>query len=119
LGIFWHIIIKDLEDWDNVDNVDVYNGYETFYTFSDYGFQFDDDGGPQINDGAQLTKVWYYGITTLSTIGFGDFCPKSIYEKLMIAFVMMFGVSVFSYIMGNFIEILMGYKSLEHTGDSK
>ena len=37
----------------------------------------------------------------------------------MIAFVMMFGVSVFSYIMGNFIEILMGYKSLENTGDSK
>lgn len=66
-----------------------------------------------------MVKVWYYGITTLSTIGFGDFCPKSIYEKLMIAFVMMFGVSVFSYIMGNFIEILMGYKSLENTGDSK
>jgi hypothetical protein len=55
----------------------------------------------------------------LATIGYGDFCPKSIFEKLMIAFVMMFGISIFSYIMGNFIEILMGYKSLENTGDSK
>ena len=28
-------------------------------------------------------------------------------------------MAIFSYIMGNFIEILMGYKSLEYTGDHK
>ena len=119
LGIFWHIIVKDLEDWENVQFGDVYNGYYTFYTLPDYGFQFDDDGNPVTNNAAQLTKVWYYGITTLSTIGFGDFFPRSIYEKLIIAFVMMFGVSVFSFIMGNFIVILMGYKSLENNGFGK
>ena len=32
---------------------------------------------------------------------------------------MMFGVSVFSYIMGNFIEILMGYRELENNGDHR
>ena len=57
--------------------------------------------------------MWYYGITTLSTIGFGDFAPKSVPEKIIISFVMMLGVSVFSYIMGTFIEILIGYRSME------
>ena len=55
-------------------------------------------------------KVWYYAFTTLSTIGFGDFAPKSIVEKFIISFVLMLGVSVFSYIMGNFIEIVLEYK---------
>jgi len=31
----------------------------------------------------------------------------------------MLGVSVFSYIMGNFIEILMGYRSMEQNGDHR
>ena len=66
-----------------------------------------------------LIKVWYYGITTLSTIGYGDFLPKSVSEKIIMAFIMMFGVSVFSYIMGNFIEILMGYRQLENNGDHR
>ena len=58
-------------------------------------------------------------MTTLSTIGYGDFLPKSMSEKIIIAFVMMFGVSVFSYIMGNFMEILMGYKQLENNGEHR
>ena len=47
-----------------------------------------------------MVKMWYYGITTLSTIGYGDFSPKSSPEKLVISFVMMIGVAIFSYIMG-------------------
>ena len=31
----------------------------------------------------------------------------------------MLGVSVFSYIMGNFIEIVLGYKSLERQGENR
>ena len=68
---------------------------------------------------ASLIKLWYFAITTLSTIGFGDYTAKSVQEKIIISFVLLFGVAVFSYIMGNFIEILMGYKSLEYTGDHK
>lgn len=64
-------------------------------------------------------KVWYYAFTTLSTIGFGDFAPKSIVEKFIISFVLMLGVSVFSYIMGNFIEIVLEYKSLDPQGDNR
>jgi hypothetical protein len=41
----------------------------------------------------------YFNITTLSTVGFGDFAPKSNMERLLIVFSMLFGVSVFSVVM--------------------
>ena len=68
---------------------------------------------------ADLIKVWYYGLTTLSTIGFGDYAPKSVDEKLIIAFVMLFGVVVFSYIMGNLIEIMLNINNLELKPDHR
>lgn len=115
-GIFFHIVIKDFEDWENNKYFDVYNAYVTFYTYDLYQLQDDDPGfSPQ----KSLVKMWYYGITTLSTIGFGDFSPKSTLEKFLISIVMMFGVSIFSYIMGNFIEILINYKKLDNIGDPR
>ena len=48
----------------------------------------------------------YYAFTSLSTVGFGDYNPKSNIERVLCAFILMFGVSIFSYIMGIFIEIL-------------
>ena len=59
---------------------DVYSGYSTFYSWPSYGFIEEDD---ENNDVATLVKMWYYAITTLSTIGFGDFSPKSVYEKFL------------------------------------
>ena len=60
--------------------------------------------------------MWYYALTTLSTIGYGDFTPVSVNEKFITSFILLFGVAVFSFIMGQFIEILMNYKSLWQVG---
>jgi len=38
-------------------------------------------------------------LTTLATIGFGDFYPVSNFERLVGACILMVGVSVFSYVM--------------------
>ena len=67
----------------------------------------------------KLIKVWYFAITTLSTIGFGDFTPVSSSERIIASLILMFGVTVFSFIMGQFIEILMNYKSLWKVGEHK
>ena len=67
----------------------------------------------------KLVKVWYFAITTLSTIGYGDYSPISTQERLIAAAILMFGVAVFSFIMGQFIEILMNYKSLWKVGHHK
>ena len=48
----------------------------------------------------------YFAFTTLSTVGFGDYAPRSNLERLVFTAVLLGGVAIFSYIMGVFIEIL-------------
>ena len=54
----------------------------------------------------EILIVVYFSFTSLSTVGFGDLHPKSDAERLLCCFVLLFGVAIFSYIMGNFITIL-------------
>ena len=55
----------------------------------------------------------YFSFTSLSTVGFGDYNPKSSQERTIIAFALMFGVAVFSLMMGNFIDILSEFKEFD------
>ena len=41
----------------------------------------------------------YYSFTTLSTVGFGDYHPRGNSERIIGAFLMLFGASITSYIM--------------------
>ena len=50
--------------------------------------------------------MMYYFFTTLSTVGFGDFYPVSNAERCVGIPIFLFGVMIFSFIMGNFAEIL-------------
>lgn len=62
--------------------------------------------------------VTYFAFTTLSTVGFGDYYPCSEVERLVGAFLLLFGVAIFSLFMGVFIEMIDKYKivnaELEH-----
>jgi hypothetical protein len=42
-------------------------------------------------------------MTTLSSVGYGDFTPISVQEKMIFSFILMFGVIVFSFTLGNLI----------------
>jgi len=55
--------------------------------------------------------VCYFALTTLSTVGYGDLFPISLFEKVACIVIMLGGVAFFSYIMGNFIEILSNYEA--------
>ena len=57
-----------------------------------------------------MISVMYFSFTTLTTVGYGDFHPVSNTEILVWSFVLLFGVTVFSFSMGNFIEMLMNFK---------
>lgn len=63
-------------------------------------------------DGRKAIIVVYYAFTSLSTVGFGDYFPKSDFERILCAIILLFGVAIFSYIMGNFINILDQYNNL-------
>ena len=49
-----------------------------------------------------LTNM-YFSFTTLSTVGLGDYHPISDVERAIFTFILLSGVSLFSYIMGNFV----------------
>ena len=49
----------------------------------------------------------YFGFTTLSTIGLGDFYPVSDHERFVAAFLMLFGVLIQSFIMEKLARMLI------------
>ena len=57
----------------------------------------------------------YYTLTSLSTIGFGDFVPQNSIERVVCSFILLFGVAIFSYIMNCLLELVNQYN--HHVGD--
>jgi hypothetical protein len=65
--------------------------------------------------------ILYYAFTSLTTVGFGDLHPRSNVERIFVSITLLTGVAIFSYIMGNFIEIIgqmMEINSSFHDGDN-
>ena len=50
--------------------------------------------------------MFYFAITTLTTVGFGDYRPFSTYERALGSLLLFGGVLTFSYIIGNFLEVI-------------
>lgn len=64
------------------------------------------DGLSQVDE---LVTVCYFALTTLSTVGYGDYYPISQLEMIQTVVVMLGGVAFFSYIMENFMQIIQQY----------
>ena len=94
LGTLWLLISKMLtKNKDDPDEMTFYNQYSM----------------REKTNFTQLTIVVYFAFTTLSTVGFGDYHPKGEIERIITTFILLCGVACFSYIMGQFIEILMNF----------
>ena len=59
----------------------------------------------------QVSTSLYFSLTTLSTVGYGDFFPISAIEMILGVITMLLGVFFFSYIMGQLQSILEANKS--------
>lgn len=57
----------------------------------------------------KLIMCCYFVLTTLSTIGYGDLSPQTNSEKILGISLMIVGIAFFSYIMGNFNDVLINY----------
>lgn len=57
----------------------------------------------------KLIMASYFILTTLATVGYGDYFPVSIAEKIVSIFIMIIGIAFFSYIMSNFTNFLTNY----------
>lgn len=108
-GVFWLILCEAINDF--YLNIDVESEkqdafYENFEeeTFISYnGLQ---GNSHKLN----IIIAFYFAFTSLSTVGFGDYNPRGNVERFVCAFVLLIGVAVFSYVMGNFIEIIEKFK---------
>ena len=60
---------------------------------------------PYMHPNAKAIICVYFAFTSLSTVGFGDYYPISNQERLFGAAMLLFGVAIFSYCMGKFVEI--------------
>ena len=56
----------------------------------------------------------YFSFTTLSTVGLGDYYPVSDIERFVGSFVLLFGVAIFSYMMGELLIMINQIKTLDH-----
>ena len=64
------------------------------------------------NDITRYITMIYYTFTTLATVGFGDYHPCADEEKVLACCVFLSGVSVISYLMGIFGDILKKFQKL-------
>lgn len=61
----------------------------------------------------------YYAFTSLSTVGFGDFHPKSNFERIICSVILLFGVMIFSYIIGVFNKMVDDFKSMQAENENE
>jgi len=45
-------------------------------------------------------------------VGFGDYNPRNNTERIITSIILLSGVSMFSYIMGNFLDVLKNYNEV-------
>lgn len=92
LGILWYIVIINEQAQNDNSFVKEY--------FSD----------EKVTNLKATTIVTYFMMTTLSTIGLGDFHPQNSLERMIIVLVMLLGTLFFSYIMNALVNELVRYK---------
>lgn len=54
-----------------------------------------------------MIALVYFAFTTLATVGFGDYAPRSNPERVVGAFILLMGVAIFSFVMSIFSGLLL------------
>lgn len=99
LGIFWLVLCEYQEIvFDDQDYFNLGDDHEYTQRFLIYFSLINHE----VTVFRRIIAVTYFAFTSLSTVGFGDFHPRSDAERLFCAFILLFGVAIFSLIMGSF-----------------
>jgi voltage-gated potassium channel len=61
---------------------------------------------PEADNQTRYTAALYWSVQTLSTVGYGDITPQTNAERFFAVCVMLFGVGVYSYVIGNVASLL-------------
>ena len=66
-------------------------------------------GFNKVDDSTKLYMACYYSLTTLSTVGFGDFYPVNTIERIFVILIEIYGMIFFGNIMQSFLTIIAHY----------
>jgi len=93
-----------LYDWDEFDQV--YNDTKNMSMCVEQEHFTEFFGLREMTQRESMIVLLYFSFTSLTTVGFGDFNPRSDVERVFIALSLLFGVAIFSMIMNEFIEMI-------------
>ena len=111
IGMGWILMCKCYEDWFNAEYENLHDHFLKFdkkdklivhNTFITHNELYEEK---YTNWEVLLISV-YFSFTSLTTVGFGDYVPLADHERLIGAGMLLFGVLIFSYIMGKFLEMV-------------
>ena len=57
-------------------------------------------------------KAMYFALTSLSTVGFGDYYPITDFERLLTSFMLLIGVMLFSYVLSELRNMMTRIKMM-------
>ena len=109
-GIMFYVLCEFVEDFIHDQDIEEFHLGTNDFKFEVPGFH----KYYEINDNPASRNLLigvYFAFTSLSTVGFGGYSPRGNIERAFGAFILLFGVAIFSYIMGNFIDILSQFQS--------
>ena len=111
LGCFWYRMSDRIKLGDDVDTF-ITKFFEKKGTDSYISRE-------EIPDFEKLIFSCYFILTTLSTVGYGDFFPVSILEKIVGSLIMFCGLTFFSILMNEFVSIILELKGDNQTDDER
>lgn len=100
VGIYWYIFMTFFQE--NLMGHDDENHYnENFVNFEGFNHVID-----ELSPMKRTILLTYYSVTTLTTVGFGDFYPVSTFERFCASFMMFCGYITFSLMRGQLFDMI-------------
>ena len=108
VGQYWYIFSQTVHEYSfgHEEHTEIGWEYQTFIQNHDNW---------NIKDETKLRRIiisTYYSMTTLSTIGLGDFYPVSDTERICSCFLFIIGICIFSYIMDELCLLIIKVQKL-------
>jgi potassium voltage-gated channel Eag-related subfamily H protein 8 len=80
--------------------------------YADFNFIDDNLELVDVSLSTKVLRSCYFILTTVSTVGYGDYLPKNVYEFAFDVIIMLIGVGTFSYIMGSLNASIEDYNKI-------